>query len=266
MLRNIDRVNRLEMSKPSSVAHYSRHNDLSLAELAALNSVKEVARGRSILDIGVGGGRTVLALTEISNNYLGIDNSAEMIGACQKRFVGRKFLELDARSMPNLPAASVHLAMFSCNGLGMVSHLDRLLILQEVFRLLEPGGVFLFSTHNRNSPDHAAGYQWPAFEASVNPARSLVRLLRFLKQVPLRWIRRQRFRSLEVHTPHYSVINDACHDYGVMLYYISLAEQRRQLEALGFESEALAYDLSGQRAKEESTDSSLMLVARKSSV
>jgi ubiquinone/menaquinone biosynthesis C-methylase UbiE len=266
MFNSIDEVNRREMNKPASVAHYSWRDELSAAEQAALGSVVEGAEGRQILDIGVGGGRTVRALREVSSNYLGIDNSEIMVSACQRRFPRVSFQVMDARAMTPLPDASVHLAMFSCNGIGMVSHEDRLLILGEVFRVLEPGGVFLFSTHNQNSPDHWAGFQWPDFEMSRNPARLLIRMARFGRQVPLRWVRRRQLQALEIRTPDYSVINDACHDYGVMLYYIGLRQQREQLQALGYEANAVAFDLQGREITNDTADNSIMLVARKPSI
>jgi SAM-dependent methyltransferase len=265
MPSSIDQVNRHEMNKPTAVAHYSRRDDLSAAEQAALDSVAKLAEGRPVLDIGVGGGRTVRALREVSSKYLGIDNSAAMVSACQRRFPQARFQVMDARAMTPLPDASVHLAMFSCNGIGMVSHEDRLLILREVFQVLEPGGVFLFSTHNQNSPEHRAGFQWPDFEMSRNPARLLVRMARFGRQVPLRWMRRRQLQALEIRTPHYSVINDVCHDYGVMLYYIGLRQQREQLQALGFEANAVAFDLQGRQIADDTADNSIMLVARKPS-
>ncbi len=263
MFNSIDQVNRREMNKPASVAHYSWRDELSAAEQAALDSVAKLAAGRRVLDIGVGGGRTVRALRQLSSNYLGIDNSEAMVSACQRRFPQACFEVMDARAMTPLPDASVHLAMFSCNGIGMVSHEDRLLILLEVFRVLAPGGVFLFSTHNQNSPDYRAGFQWPEFEMSRNPARVLMRLARFGRQVPLRWMRRRQLRALEIRTPDYSVINDACHDYGVMLYYIGLRQQRAQLQALGFEANAVAFDLQGRQITGDPADNSIMLVARK---
>jgi ubiquinone/menaquinone biosynthesis C-methylase UbiE len=266
MFTSIDQVNRRQMNKLGSVAHYSRRDDLSAAEQAALSAVAAQAQGQRILDIGVGGGRTVRALREISTNYLGIDNSDRMISACQRRFTGAQFEVMDARAMTTLPDASVQMAMFSCNGMGMVSHEDRLLILRDVFRVLKPGGVFLFSTHNQGSLDHSAGFQWPELELSANPARLLVRIARFGKQVPLRWLRRRQLKALEIRTPEYSVINDVCHDYGVMLYYIGLREQRLQLQALGFAENALAFDLQGRQITGDTSDNSIMLVARKPSI
>jgi ubiquinone/menaquinone biosynthesis C-methylase UbiE len=265
MFTSIDQVNRREMNKPGCVAHYSRRDDLSAAEQAALSAVATQAKGRRILDIGVGGGRTVRALREVSSDYLGIDNSEAMVSACQRRFPGAQFHVMDARAMTALPEASVHLAMFSCNGIGMVSHEDRLLILREVFRVLNHDGVFLFSTHNQGSPDHSAGFQWPELELSANPIRLLMRMARFGKQVPLRWLRRRQLQALEIRTPEYSVINDVCHDYGVLLYYIGLHQQRRQLQALGFAEDALAFDLQGRQITDDTSDNSIMLVARKPS-
>lgn len=262
----IDQINLAEMRKPSTVRHYAQDAELSRAERAALDCVAMQARGRRILDIGVGGGRTVKPLLAVSPDYLGVDNSVGMVEVCRQRFPGVAFELADARAMSTLPDASVHLAMFSCNGIGMVAHADRLSIMREVHRVLEPGGVFLFSTHNQNCPDQAAGFKLPELEWSPNPARLLVRLARFAWKVPLRLARRYRFREHEVRTTEYSMINDVCHDYGVMLYYITLANQRRQLEAMGFEKDAEAYDGNGERMPGEGTHSSMMLIARKAAL
>jgi hypothetical protein len=42
------------------------------------------------------------------------------------------------------------------------------------------------------------------------------------------------FSRHDVRLPDYSIINDRCHHYTIMLYYISLENQRKQLEAAGF--------------------------------
>jgi hypothetical protein len=76
-------------------------------------------------------------------------------------------------------------------------------------------------------------------------------------------MRRRELQRLELRTPEYSVINDVCHDYGVMLYYIGLRQQREQLQALGFEAQARAFDLQGQEIISDTRDNSIMLVARK---
>jgi ubiquinone/menaquinone biosynthesis C-methylase UbiE len=263
MSEHIDRINRSEMRKPSIVHHYSYDDRLTKAEQAALDRVAHTARGRRILDIGVGGGRTVKAMMQVSTNYLGVDNSHGMIEACRQRYPGATFELADARKLSNVPDASVHLVMFSCNGIGMVNHADRALIQREVHRVLEPGGVFLFSTHNKNCPDESAGFKLPELALSPNPIRTLVRLARFSLRTTRRLYRRTRLRKHEVRTGEYSIINDVCHDYGVMLYYITLPNQRLQLESIGFCKDAEAFDLIGEPITCDTTHSSMMFVARK---
>lgn len=264
---NIDDVNIQAMRSSAAVAQYAWQNTLTLPERASLDQVAERARGRPILDIGVGGGRTVNALRAVSADYWGIDYSPEMLAVCTKRFPGVRFTQADARYLTAIEDSSIFLVMFSCNGIGMVNHADRLQILREVYRILAPGGVFLFSTHNQNCPDHTTGFQFPEFKFSFNPARLAVRTARLVRDTALRVRNRRRFGKLEMRGSDYSMINDVCHDYGVMLYYISLANQRRQLEAAGFQANADAYDGHGQLITADGTnhtESSIAFVAKKS--
>jgi SAM-dependent methyltransferase len=216
-----------------------------------------------VLDIGVGAGRTVKALLEVSPDYLGIDYSQEMIAACRNRFPTIRFEHADARRLTRVANASISLAVFSCNGISMVGHEDRLSIMCEVHRVLKPGGVFLFTTYNRNSPEARAGFRFPDFQLSMNPARLAVRIARLVKDTTISFYQRRQHIRHEVHTSRYAVLNDLCHNYGVMLYYITLAHQRRQLEEAGFEANALAFDRTGRRISDDTTLDSMALVARK---
>lgn len=263
MSESIDRINMRTMTNASVVAQYARPSELSPAERATLDRVAPLSRGKRILDIGVGGGRTVEALRDISTDYLGIDYSQDMVDACRQRFPGVQFELADARAMPAVADNSVFLAVFSCNGIGMVSHADRLQILREVRRVLQPGGIFVFSTHNRNSPEYRRGFQLPPFQWTLHPLRALVRLSRFATQTALRLRNRRRFRPHEVHADDYSVINDVCHHYGTMLYYVTLEKQRWQLEDAGFEPDAEAYDLDGKPVHDDTVHDSIALIARK---
>jgi len=263
MYHDIDRINLRTMRSAAVVAHYARPDELLPHERAALDEVCDEARGGAILDIGVGGGRTVTALREVSANYLGIDYSPEMVAASQARYPDVRFAHADARRMTDIPDASIDLAVFSCNGISMVGHGDRLAIMREVHRVLKPHGVFLFTTYNRNSPEARAGFCFPDFAPSPNPARLLVRSARHLKDTAISIVQRLRHLRHEVHTPEYAVINDKCHNHGVMLYYITLAQQRRQLQEAGFEAGAPAYDCTGRRIVDDTTLDSMALIARK---
>jgi len=260
---SIDSVNLRTMTDAAVVAHYARPWGLSPAEEACFARVAQEARGKPVLDIGVGGGRTVAALREISTDYLGIDYSAEMVAACRARFPGVRFEHADARDMAQVAGGSIFLAVFSCNGIGMVSHEDRLRILREVHRVLQPGGLFVFSTHNRNSPEYRRGFRFPELQWSPNPLRMLVRSARFARDTLRRLRNRRRLRALEIHADDYAVINDVSHDYGTMLYYVSLAQQRRQLADAGFAPDAEAFDLDGGRIEDDTHHDSIALIARK---
>lgn len=263
MGESIDSINRRTMTDPSVVAHYARPWELSRAEQATFGRVAAQASGKPILDIGVGGGRTVDALRRISPDYLGIDYSPEMIGACRRRFPAVRFAHADARAMPQLADGSIFLAVFSCNGIGMVSHQDRLRILAEVHRVLQPGGLFVFSTHNHASPACRRGFRFPSLQWSANPLRLLVRAARFAGDTVRRVRNRRRFRAYEVHARDYALINDVCHDYATMLYYVTLDRQRRQLVDAGFEAGAEAFDLDGARIDDDTGHDSITLIARK---
>ncbi|GAB3305151.1 class I SAM-dependent methyltransferase [Luteimonas notoginsengisoli] len=263
MSESIDRINMRTMTNASVVAQYARPSELSAAEQATLARVAPLARDKPILDIGVGGGRTVEALRAISADYLGIDYSQDMVDACRQRFPGVRFDLADARAMSAVADDSIFLAVFSCNGIGMVSHADRLQILREVRRVLQPGGIFVFSTHNRNSPEYRRGFQFPQFQWTLHPLRAAVRLSRFAAQTALRLRNRRRFRPHEVHADDYSVINDVCHHYGTMLYYVTLEKQRWQLEDAGFERDAEAFDLDGRPVHDDTAHDSIALIARK---
>jgi ubiquinone/menaquinone biosynthesis C-methylase UbiE len=245
------------------VAHYARPDQLLSHERASLEHVANEVRGGAVLDIGVGAGRTVKALLEVSPDYLGIDYSQEMVAACRSRFPKVRFEHADARRLSKVRDASISLAVFSCNGISMVGHDDRLSIMQEVHRVLKPGGVFLFTTYNRNSPEAKAGFRFPELEFSANPVRMLVRSARLVKDTAISLYQRRQHIKHEVHTSRYAVLNDVCHNYGVMLYYITLAQQRRQLEDAGFMPEALAFDCRGRRIVDDTTLDSMALVARK---
>lgn len=250
------------MADRKIVAGYSRWNELSPPEAAALERIAPEAKGRPILDIGVGGGRTVNALRAVSSDYLGVDYSQAMIDSCRRAYKGVRFEHADARNLSRWADGSFFLAVFSCNGIGMVGHADRLAILREVRRVLVPGGAFLFSTHNRASSDATAGFQFPDLEPAWNPARMAVRAARFVRRIGVRLRNRRRLRDLAEHGDGYSIINDQCHDYGTMLYYVDLEAQRRQLRDAGFLEDFEAWDLSGAPTDARSTDGSITVLAR----
>jgi SAM-dependent methyltransferase len=257
----VDHINRATMR---SVVHEYRFSDeLETHERAALALVSDRMRDRRILDIGVGAGRTVRELRQVSENYIGVDYVQEMVDHCRHRFPGVHFERADARAMPQFDDESFDLIVFACNGIAMVDHAGRLSILREVYRLLAPGGVFIFSTNNRNNPGHDKLLALPTLQPTLAPHRLLVRGLRFAGQTAFRVFNRLRYRRHEIRTADYAILNDRCHHYRTMLYFITMENQRRQLETIGFRSDPIVIDLSGRVVSGDTSDGTMTFVTTK---
>ncbi len=114
-------------------------------------------RDGAVLDIGCGAGRTTFGLYEAGYRRLtGFDLSTTMIAAARRIAIGRdlaiQFDLADATSMPYADA-SFDGALFSFQGLMCISGGKRRLeALHEVRRVLQPGGHFIFTTHDRAIP------------------------------------------------------------------------------------------------------------------
>lgn len=76
-------------------------------ESAALAEVEVEARNQPILDIGVGGGRTVPLLRRISRDYVAIDYIPELVLACRRRFPDARVILGDARDLSAFDPRSV---------------------------------------------------------------------------------------------------------------------------------------------------------------
>ena len=251
------------MASSEAVTKYTVSTQLEPAEVAGLAAIAPEARGRPILDLGVGAGRTVAGLRAVREDYLGIDYTPAMIDVCRRAHPGVRFEHGNARNLTGVKTGSIFLVMFSCNGLGMVNHADRLAILREVRRVLVPGGAFLFSTHNLASDEARGGFRLPEEDLAVkNPVKLAFRLARFGKRTAVRLMNRRRLSKLEVRGDGYAIINDKCHDYGTMLYYVDLREQRRQLRDAGFTDDVRAWDLAGRPTGDDAIDDSILLLAR----
>jgi ubiquinone/menaquinone biosynthesis C-methylase UbiE len=129
------------------VAYYARSSDLSACELLLFDTY--LKPGMAILDLGVGGGRTTPYLSEIASHYVGLDYSAEMIEVCRAKFPDLQFVVADASDLSSFLDGSFDAVVFSFNGLGHLSPDEkRLQCLRECRRVLKPGGIFIFSSHN----------------------------------------------------------------------------------------------------------------------
>ncbi len=133
---------------------YAEQSDLQKPETTILKELRNKLPKMSMLDIGVGAGRTTTHFAFLAKEYLGIDYSSQMVNACIKKFQGSpkkiSFLTADARTMKSFKNNSFDFILFSFNGIDYMDHEDRMATLREIRRLIKPGGYFCFSTHNLN--------------------------------------------------------------------------------------------------------------------
>ena len=217
----------------ASSESYARNTALLKAEEFILSYVEEEIRGKSILDVGVGAGRTVPYLRSLSNDYTGIDYSESMLRLCTATHPGTKLLLCDARNMDIFEDSHFDIVFCSWNMLDDVNHEDRGVVLREIHRVLKEGGLFIFSTHNLNFKVRSA-FTFRGFVHDKDSLKSLkenaVRIKRYLAGIR----NHLRNKKGEVHESEYSIINDPSHNYSLLTYYIKKENQVKQLERSGF--------------------------------
>jgi len=87
--KNQSASNRVLYEESGIVDEYaSPDQELYPNEKAIFEQISDELKKASILDIGVGGGRTTNYLLGLTSCYIGIDFSRGMVEACQKRFPG----------------------------------------------------------------------------------------------------------------------------------------------------------------------------------
>ncbi len=139
--------------RPEIARHYLS-TLLQAPEGELLNEVVKKPGQLDVLDLGVGAGRTAFFFIPFSKTYLGIDLSPRMIDRCRERFDGIdsttrfEFRVGDAARLEGCESASMDVVIFSCNGIDCLAPESRVACMGEVFRVLKPGGIFLFSAHN----------------------------------------------------------------------------------------------------------------------
>lgn len=99
-----------------------------------------------ILDIGCGAGLLSHALAEKGHQVTGIDASEGSLAVAREKNSGATFLKTFAENIPL--ADSSFDAVCAMDLLEHVYEPEK--VLQEVSRLLKPGGLFFFHTFNRN--------------------------------------------------------------------------------------------------------------------
>ena len=137
-------------NQPDVVDYYHKLSGLPGFERHTFDTY--IRPGTSILDIGVGGGRTTPYLSAIAGYYVGIDYAEEMVNLCRQKFPHLEFLHLDASDMSRFADSTFDTVVFSLNGIDYLYPSEiRLRCLKECSRILKSGGILIFSVHNAKS-------------------------------------------------------------------------------------------------------------------
>jgi ubiquinone/menaquinone biosynthesis C-methylase UbiE len=142
---NIHRYN-----SPEVASHYAALDYLTPCERLLFDQY--LGPGVDILDLGVGGGRLTPHLSSIAGRYVGADYAAEMVAACRKKFPQLEFEVANAADLSSFASSSFDAVVMAFNAFDYVLPDEaRVRALREIRRVLRPGGVFIFSSHNPRS-------------------------------------------------------------------------------------------------------------------
>ncbi|HEY7628099.1 MAG TPA: class I SAM-dependent methyltransferase, partial [Ilumatobacteraceae bacterium] len=171
---NQDANNRDVWSQPRQVAWFAAAQGfVDASERVLVERLGREYAGGDVLDVGVGGGRTVPLLRSWAGRYVGIDYLPELVAAARHRYPDADLRVGDARQL-EFPDGSFDVALFSINGLDAVSHEDRASALGEIRRVLRPTGTFVFSSHNADGPGPSER-PWNIPSVSIRQPRSSLR-------------------------------------------------------------------------------------------
>ncbi len=237
----LDEINRATWSSAPILAQFAaREGPFDQGEAVVFRRLAEAAAGVAVLDIGIGAGRTVPVLRALSDDYIGIDYLEETVALARARFPDVRIEHCDARDLSCFPDGAFGLVFFSCNGIDGVAHGDRHTILAEIQRVLLPGGLVAYSTHNLD--DRIAGRPpWHPRWYWDDPRRALRRAV----LLPRRARAFRRARPAAARGDGWATLVSPAYDFGLLVHHVTLGEALRELRAAGFAAEAEIYGTTG---------------------
>ncbi|ACD16129.1 class I SAM-dependent methyltransferase [Paraburkholderia phytofirmans] len=252
----LDRINRVawNSSDAERVMTFGK-NFSDPGEQAAFDWLAPRCAGQPLLDIGIGAGRTIPLMTSISDDYIGVDYTQKLLDLAKARHPGRDLRHMDARDMSELRSDHYGLAEFSWNGIDCVDYDDRVRILEEMYRVVRPGGYVLFSSHNRGGPGYRENIWQLLPQFSFNPLRLGWRTLRSARRFQLGTLNYLRNVKLNHDYGGYAVKTAAAHNFGIVIVYTTLREQRRQLAQVGLQIDAVFGSSGGERIPDDVEES-----------
>jgi SAM-dependent methyltransferase len=229
--------NRNTYGRVDVVREFTGLNGLFPPERAIFDGFADQIASWSVLDLGIGAGRTTEVLYPVSRRYVGIDYVAEFVDIASRRFPNADLREGNACDLSCFGDESFDLVVFSFNGLDCVSPSERPLALKEILRVLRPGGFFVFSSHNRDYRhfNKLPWQRWPEMNTAF---------LKYLMYCLWHYPKHRRMKHLEFISDTNALLNDPDHRYSLLLYYVTIEQQKTDLQVVGF-ADVDAFDSEG---------------------
>ena len=248
-------INKQTYSREDVLKFYEGANNLLRTEQVLFEKLLPAIKDKKILDIGIGGGRTTAHLLEISNDYTGVDYVTEFVDKTAEKYPNARVLWADATNLEQFADETFDFILFSYNGLDSISNDARLKLMREANRVLKADGVFMFSSHNR---DYRYFNKLPWQQKFQFNKGFLIFFLHCLYHLPKHF----KMKKHEIYTDDYAIINDGDHRFSLLLYYISIRNQKKQLAEIGFEN-VEAYDMDGELVESDAESHWIHYLARK---
>lgn len=111
--------------------------------------INKYFKGKTVLVLGCGAGRTLIPLHQMGYQVIGIDITPKMVQVAKQQVAHLpiKVLKMDACDL-KFPANSFDIVFFPLNSIGCI-YPDIYQSILEARRVMKPNGLFIFSTHNR---------------------------------------------------------------------------------------------------------------------
>lgn len=216
-----------DMFRERNVVEFFANAPIKPAEVVLFLSFISAFQGKSVLDLGVGAGRTTQYLSRFAGRYVGVDCSREMLSHCASRFPDAELVFADIRNLSVLGSDKFDFILASCMVVDGFSHTDREALLRDTRDRLAPEGVFAFSAHNRA---HFRSSHGPKLAMSRNP----VTQIRFIWEYLISMRNHRRMKPFEERHETYALLNDTSFSWKGMVYHIDRAAQEIQLRDAGF--------------------------------
>lgn len=264
-MRAAERINADVWSSRKVLSEFAaRDGYIDPAEELLLPRLTEAAAGRPILDIGMGAGRTIPLLATPGDGYVAVDYLPEMVELARSLHPGVRIEQADARDLSAFADESFGAVFFSYNGIDGIAHEDRAAVHRAAMRVLDPGGSYLYSTHNL---DYCAAGLPPWHRLNLDFDNGPRAMLSCVARMPERARSYHRLRPLTVRGQGWAVLVGSGYDYSVLWHHVTAAEAAAELERAGFVSPADVFDAAGRPVApgRDATEDSpwLYLLARK---